>query len=98
MVVYSVGPDEFGEYYNNDGGEWIVEWYENHEYEGNGEAILFKDGKLYSLGLGHCSCNDPREDGFDYMCTPEEFLKGLSEVHGYVSYKEVQDKIVELLS
>ncbi len=39
---------------------WVVVDYTEEGYSGSGEAVgLGKDGKLYVLGLSHCSCDGP---------------------------------------
>lgn len=63
--IVSIGPDEDGAYFKEEGAKFIVYWYENYGYEGSGDAIACdKDGQLWHQGLSHCSCNDPWDDGW----------------------------------
>lgn len=46
----------------DDTDRWIAYDYENYGYEGGGEAIRCdKEGKLWHMSLGHCSCYGPLE-------------------------------------
>lgn len=100
MVVFKVGPDEP---YDLDslGTDfiWLVYWYQDGGYEGSGEAVkLGMDGKLYVANLGHCSCYSPCEDGFKGKgFTIDQFKESLDSVHGLIEYKEIRDKIMELI-
>lgn len=64
MLLYQVGPDrlEDSEFSHVKDVKWIVYWYENGGYDGNGQAVVLKeDGLLYVGDLGHCSCYGPTE-------------------------------------
>jgi hypothetical protein len=100
MEVYSIGPDNawMGDYVNENDYIWIVEWYEDVGYDGNGEAVaLGKDEKLYFANLGHCSWNGPYEEGFSGGVSVEEFKKSRNDVLGYNQKDEVTQKVLELL-
>lgn len=99
MKVYCLNDEAYGNDWDEDQFEWMAYWYECGCYEGNGEAVaLGKDGFLYHEPLSHCSCYGPFEDGPDKLCSVEEFLGSLDQVHGYVSEKGLEIKIVELLA
>jgi hypothetical protein len=95
MKIYKVGPDEL------DGFEdcvWVVYWYEGGSYDGSGEAIYLKeDGQLYSENLGHCSCYGPLDGGPEFMCSVDDLLNGINDVHGYITDPQIQRKVLELL-
>jgi hypothetical protein len=97
MTVYCLNDETYGDECE-DQFVWMAYWYECGDYDGCGEAIaLGKDGFLYCAGLGHCSCYGPFEDGFEKMCSVEDFLGSLGTVHGYVSYAQLEEKVVDLL-
>lgn len=99
MQIYNVGPDELD--YEDSNAVWIVYHYEGGMYDGSGEAVaLGLDGKLRIIGLGHCSCYGPFDEGISAgdIVEVEEFLKENDSVHGYVSYDSLENKVRELLS
>lgn len=53
----------------HEAGDVFISDYEEGSYDGSGEAILLKDGKVYVYGLGHCSCYGPLEN------TPTEYTQ-----------------------
>ena len=98
MKIYCLNDEAYGDHFQESLYEWKAYWYEDHGYDGSGEAVaLGKDGFLYTENLGHCSCYGPFEDGMERMCSVEDFLGSLDTVHGYVSYKELESKVAELL-
>jgi hypothetical protein len=106
MQIFSVGPDaafsesSFKEILREQEYEWIVYWYLDGRYEGQGESVaLGKDGLLLYSNLGHCSCFDPLED-WEYSgskLTVAEFLKDKTSIHDFDFRKEVEDKVRALL-
>lgn len=50
-----------------DGCEILFAYYYNEDYEGNAIVIYQKDGKLYEVNGGHCSCY-----GLEEQWSPEE--------------------------
>jgi hypothetical protein len=102
MVVFSVGPDSMSDYDLDCLGkdyQWLIYWYESGDYCGSGEAVkLDFDGKLYSVNLSHCSCYGPGDGGFGGEgFTIDQFKESLDSVHGLIEYKEIRDKIMELI-
>lgn len=108
MVIYNVQVENWDNYPripcdlteghiygNRNPGEWGVAAYFEDGYDGGGEAIFFKDGKLDLYNLGHCSCYGPVETPVDTF-TVEEFLSG--DIMKGSSIKEVNDKVRELLN
>lgn len=99
MKIYNIGPDELSKW---DIGQidieldWIVVFYENYGYEGSGEAVGYRDGKLYVKNLGHCSCYGPVEDGFGEFSV-EDFREALDSIHSYIDTPGVEEKVLELL-
>lgn len=102
MKLYCVGPDEaYDEPGQDDRYEWLVYWYEEGDYCGDGEAVaLGKDGKLYTYGLGHCSCYGPFDDWgtFDETVEVEKFLGQKESIHESDWEDAVKDKVRELLN
>lgn len=85
MKLYSVGPDELGEWDLKEfpEAEYLVYYYESGSYDGSGTALAKTDGKFYSYNLGHCSCYGPLEsDGELYDLNSEnvEYTKINEEV------------------
>ena len=77
--------------------EWMVYAYYTGSYEGDGEAVGYKDGNLYFYGLGHCSCYGPLEAQADMVSVDK--WKTSVDIHDTdAQYKEVRDKLVELLT
>lgn len=104
MKVYCLNDEAYGDQCG-DQFEWMAYWYEAGDYDGRGEAVaLGKDGFLYLTDLSHCSCYGPFEDYWDGTAAAwdkvnvEDFLGSLDQVHGYVSEKELEAKVVELLA
>ena len=77
--------------------EWFVSWYESDPYDGRGEAVGYKDGVLYFYDLGHCSCYGPLDSGPESVSV-EVYLKSNSVHDTDTQYKEVREKVMELLS
>jgi len=102
MKVYQVGPDSaYDEPQGIDGQYvWLVYWYEEGSYEGNGEAVaLGKDGKLYGYDLGHCSCYGPFDD---YGSNREDvaladLLEVKDNIHDQDWHEAIKTKVKELL-
>lgn len=42
--------------------EKCVYWYVSGSYEGNGEALMYREGSWHYKHLGHCSCYGPFDD------------------------------------
>jgi len=101
MKIYNVGPDELSDWdfeQLNQELEWIVVFYENYGYEGDGEAVGYFEGKLFITQLGHCSCYGPMDDGFDTDTrTVEEFKEAQDSIHGFIGNSAVELKVLELL-
>jgi len=100
MKLYNVGLDEFFDYdlsYVGNEYDWFVYAYYNNGYDGEGEAVGYKDGNLYFYNLSHCSCYGPLE-GSPQVITVDNWLNS-NDIHDAdTRYKEVRDKLVELLS
>lgn len=56
-----------------EGYEVLYGWYEYADYSGSAFVLLQKDGKLYEVNGGHCSCFG-LEDQFDLEETSVEAL------------------------
>lgn len=55
--------------------DWVVTYYKVGSYEGDGEAVFYKDGKVAIVNLSHCSCHGPGSDEeLNYNYTLEEFF------------------------
>ncbi len=52
-----------------DGAEVLFAAYEGGSYEGDALVIYRKDGKLYEVGGGHCSCY-----GLEGQWSPDEIV------------------------
>lgn len=50
-----------------DGCHILFAAYKNEDYEGSALVLFTKDGKLYEVSGGHCSCN-----GLEGQWSPEE--------------------------
>jgi hypothetical protein len=50
-----------------DGAELLLAWYGTGSYDGNAFVLYKKDGKLYEVNGGHCSCH-----GLEDQWEPEE--------------------------
>lgn len=58
-----------------DGAEVLFAWYEYANYEGDAYVLYRKDGKLYEVHGGHCSCY-----GLEGQWIPDEVpLEALKE-------------------
>jgi hypothetical protein len=103
MEIYNVGQDELSEYDLQEVVKekylWLVYWYENDGYDGNGEAVaLGVDGMLYRTGLSHCSCYGPMEAfGGATPITKKEFFRDKDDIFDYDARMEVKEKVRELL-
>jgi hypothetical protein len=104
MRIYNVGTDELSDWDFNevsqDKYKWIVYWYENGGYDGNGEAVALgkDDDKLYCKNLGHCSCYGPM-DSWETGCTMmsvDEFLKDKDDIFEYDCKEEIKKKVRRL--
>jgi hypothetical protein len=96
---YCSAPGELCDYdlgYLSEDYEWLTYAYYVDTYEGGGEAVAYKDGKLYIYNLGHCSCYGPLEGSPDVM-TVEEWLNNNNVLNPDIHYGEVKDKVCELL-
>lgn len=76
-----------------EGFDWCVTHYSSGDYDGSGEAYAFKDGPLFSGGLGHCSCYGPLDSGWDKGVPVSDFLRDVT----CAPMAEVDAKIKELL-
>ncbi len=75
--------------------DWIVTDYAKGAWEGSGFAYGFKEGKLYSIDLGHCSCYGP---GDRYPWQEVNLQKYLSDNVNYDGKGlELNLKVTELL-
>lgn len=55
--------------------DWVVTHYKNDTYDGSGEAVFYKDGKVAIVNLAHCSCYGPGDSQeLEYIYTLEEFF------------------------
>lgn len=102
MKIYNVGPDELNEgelSYLPQDTVWIVYSYTIGDYCGDGEAVLLtKEGKFYTIGLGHCSCYGPIDSSSDLReTTLEEYLASYADVTENYNCK-IYNKIKELLT
>lgn len=50
-----------------DGAELLLAWYGTGSYDGNAFVLYKKDGKLFEVNGGHCSCH-----GLEEQWEPEE--------------------------
>lgn len=101
MEVYQVGPDDPG-VCQDERFSWVVHHYAIGDYDGSGEAVAFckETGLLHILGLDHCSCYGPLEDGLDggRTMTVEEFLADQQEtIFDYQPSCEVMGMVRSLL-
>lgn len=93
MKEYKVGPDDPYGLPSDKGYRWIVHWYQEGSYDGDGEAVAFDGEKLHIYNLGHCSCYGPFEQGYQGSVSVEDFRES-AIVH---VRKEVAEKVEELL-
>lgn len=68
--------DDPGSDYNDrlTGSKLVVSKYEAHPWDGNGDLLSYREGKVEYFDLSHCSCYGPLNDGPRAVYTPEEFL------------------------
>lgn len=60
--------DVIGEY------DWVVTNYKLYGYEGEGEAVFYKDGRIGIVNLAHCSCYEPGDKNtLNYIYSLDEF-------------------------
>lgn len=106
VTIYNVGPDEliyeYDEMVKDERYEWIVYWYQTGDYDGSGEAAMYgKDGKLYTRGLGHCSCYGPL-DGWatdqPVAVEPEKFFADKDSIWDHDCKDAIKQKVGELLA
>ena len=78
--------------------DWFVYAYYVDYYEGDGEGVAYKDGKLYFYGFSHCSCYGAIEDSsLGAPVSVEDYLNSVDIHDTDCQYKEVRDKVLELL-
>jgi hypothetical protein len=100
MKVFQVGPDELGFSIKDEQEfDWVVYYYEQGDYDGNGEAVALKNGVLYVQNLGHCSCYGPMDDGLEGgdQMTLEQFWNVKEDIHQHDMMEEIKEKVIELL-
>ena len=106
MEKFSVGPDEIKSYYikiNEDLYEWLVYWYKDNYYDGEGEAVALRksDGKLAIKNLMHCSCYGPMdcwETGATIVVSIEEWLRPKDSIFDVDCMDSIKVKVNSLLS
>lgn len=61
---HAVKSDDFSEYDIKDipECEWAVYAYQSQDYEGGGNLIFCKEGKIYHHSCGHSSCYGPTDN------------------------------------
>ena len=103
MDVYSLGQEKLSDEYDlapylgEEKYDWVVYRYNNYGYDGDGELVaLGKDGLLYCMSLGHCSCYGPVDNQSFSTLTVEEFAKGPENIFDN-DYALVRSKVLELL-
>ncbi len=101
MDIYQVGPDMPYGLSEDQKFAWVVIYYENGGYDGQGEAVALckDDGLLYIKNLGHCSCYGPMDDGLEAggTMTVEKFLEDKEDIISYDAKDVVKEKVSELL-
>lgn len=102
VEIYNVGQDVPYDLPDQDERfEWLVYWYEDGGYDGNGECVGYnkEDGMLYTKNLGHCSCYGPF-DGWGTDCTkvtPEEFFRDKDSIFDPDNMDVIKKKVAELI-
>jgi hypothetical protein len=104
MKIFSVGPSDLNSDYelnkiDENLFEFVVYWYEDGGYDGNGQLVAFsKEKELHVYDLSHCSCYGPLEAwGNPVKMDVAEFLRPKDSVHDYEFKKLVESKVKELL-
>jgi len=100
--IHNLGPDALDTWdmkYVPDDFAYLVYWYEQGSYDGDGVAIFkTKSGKFGWVCLSHCSCFGPCEDfesvGFELASILEDLDRETSGYYKY--YQDVKQKLIEL--
>ena len=102
--LYRVGPDDYnrahGSYGIHNPFLWVIYWYEEESYGGHGEAVGLDDNdNLHILSLREDSIGVFEDGGWEGADKVHlyEFLGSLDDVHGYIGYQAIVDKVLELL-
>lgn len=100
---YSNPPPEVAPDFPTD-DEILFAWYEYEDYSGSAMVLFQRDGKLYEVCGGHCSC-----DGLEDQWRPGEVtwdalaMRGYEDPEQYCSYgppaaSEARDHLVALVA
>jgi len=102
MKIYNMGSDDVDFGGRLKGADWVVYWYANGGYDGNG-TVAWKQGDKYDTeNLGHCSCYGPADDveGSGASMTLEALLEELRPIsktdYNYEYAKKVYNKVMRL--
>lgn len=66
-----------------EGYEIHIAFYEYEDYSGNAFVLLEKDGVLYEVNGGHCSCHGLEEDQWELEETTVEALRHRIKADSY---------------
>jgi hypothetical protein len=72
----------------------LMAWYDQDYYEGDAFVLFERDGKLYEVHGGHCSCYG-LEDQWDPEETSVEALNHYMD-HGYFGYQDRGERAKQL--
>lgn len=76
-----------------DGASVLLAYYKYEDYSGDALVIFEKDGKLYEVNGGHCSCN-----GLEGQWEPEETTWGALAMRNYKYDPLKQEALSALVS
>lgn len=81
--------------------EILLAWYGYGDYEGDAFVLFRKDGKLYEVNGGHCSCNglegqwDPEETSIEALRF--QLDKGTRFSDYYDGYQQAKEELTAVL-